>query len=204
MNILFITSNAHKVEEGQEKLDSLVGDDGSPPKLVQCPIEYPEVQADTLEEVALYGLAWLRERPELFTNAGFEPDSPFILEDSGLFVDALGGFPGVYSAYVFRTMGFESVLRLLAGREDADAREAVFVSAIGLSLPGAEPEVIRGECRGRIALTPEGEEGFGFDPVFIPAGAEATFASMDRAGKGECSHRGGSFTGLHLSLSKRP
>ncbi len=205
MDILFVTSNSHKVEEGQEKLDSLNGGgDGGSMRLVRCAIDYPEVQADTLEEVALFGLRWLRERPELFTAAGFDPGSPFMLEDSGLFVDALGGFPGVYSAYVFRTMGYESVLRLLADQEGDEAREAVFVSVVGLCLPGVEPEVITGECRGRLALAAKGEEGFGYDPIFIPEGADTTFASMGRAGKGEYSHRGKSFSGLHRRLAGSP
>lgn len=135
---------------------------------------YPEIQADTLEEVVEFGIEWLKNKIE----------TPFILDDSGLFIHALCGFPGVYSSYVFRTIGNSGVLKLLENRE----REATFATVLGYY--DGEAHIIRGECNGSIAMEERGSNGFGFDPIFIPKGSEKTFAEMDVDEKNRISHRG--------------
>jgi XTP/dITP diphosphohydrolase len=132
---------------------------------------YREVQAETLEEVVKEALTEI-------------PGDNFFIEDAGLFIPALNGFPGVYSAYVFKTIGNEGILRLLKG---ADNREASFRSVVGLKLRG-EVKLFTGEVRGRIALEAKGSEGFGYDPIFIPEGYDRTFAEDTRL-KQRVSHR---------------
>lgn len=112
-----------------------------------------------------------------------EGDRIFI-EDSGLFVEALGGFPGVYSAYVSKTIGFNGVLRLMKGEEN---RKAYFKSIVCLKLKG-EIKIFRGEVEGRIAEKARGKGGFGYDPIFIPKGSEKTFAEAPEI-KNIVSHR---------------
>jgi len=99
--IYFVTSNKGKQAEAR----AIFGD------LVQKDIGYTEIQADTLDEVAAYGIKEVAARL----------DSPVMIEDAGLFVEALGGFPGVYSAYVQRTIGNAGILRLMEGEENRNA-----------------------------------------------------------------------------------
>jgi XTP/dITP diphosphohydrolase len=148
---------------------------------------YPEIQADTLEEVVLHALGDLD--PEL---------GDVIVDDSGLFVDALSGFPGVYSAHAFKTLGCEGILTLLEGR---DAREATFRTCLGLRVAGEE-HVVKGECRGRITRAPRGEGGFGFDPIFRPEGHRRTFAEMTVEEKNAVSHRGRALAALRSLLEE--
>ncbi len=141
---------------------------------------YPEVQADTLAEVAEAGADWLLAN-------GATP--PFLLEDSGLFVAALKGFPGVYSRHTLDTIGLPGLLALLRDAPPA-RREAWFETALLLVEADGTRRLFTGRCDGRIADTPSGTGGFGFDPLFIPAGATQTFAAMPPAAKAALSHRG--------------
>jgi XTP/dITP diphosphohydrolase len=138
---------------------------------------YPEIQAETLEETIVPGLRWLMERY----------DRPMFIDDSGLFVEALKGFPGVYSSYVFKTLGCEGVLRLMEGVGDRRAR---FECCIGYMEPGGEPFIARGVAQGSISRRMAGTGGFGYDPIFIPDGDSRTYAQMDVAEKNTMSHRG--------------
>jgi XTP/dITP diphosphohydrolase len=122
----------------------------------------------------------------LFGRARAEPDEWVVGEDSGIEVTALGGGPGIHSA---RSGGVDPVgwlLDELAGVEDRRARyvsELVIVSPAGHELRGT------GTLEGRIAVEPRGTEGFGFDPIFIPAGEERTVAELGNGWKRENSHR---------------
>src|SRR5262245_14300116 len=104
-HLTLVTHNAGKVREFRAGLT------GVGLELRHLDRTYHELQADTLEEVASFGLQ------ELAAEVGGD----FCLEDSGLFVNALDGFPGVYSAYVYRTVGLGGVLKLLKGHEDRRA-----------------------------------------------------------------------------------
>lgn len=163
----FVTSNAGKCAEMRELLTGF--------DLRQKNVPYPEIQAEDLETVARFGLQWLQDTVE----------APFMLEDAGLFIDALHGFPGVYSAYVFGTLGNRGILRLLEGVEN---RRAVFQSVIGLY--DGEMHVFTGACAGSVAREERGDQGFGYDPLFIPEGSTRTFAQMTPAEKNARSHRG--------------
>lgn len=139
--------------------------------------KYPEVQADTLEETIVPGLEWLMERYR----------RPLFIDDSGLFVDALKGFPGVYSSYVFKTLGCEGMLRLMEGVEGRSAR---FECCIGYMEPGGQPFIAKGLARGSISLRMAGTGGFGYDPIFVPEGDTRTYAQIEVAEKNTMSHRG--------------
>jgi XTP/dITP diphosphohydrolase len=172
MKIYFITGNRGKFLEVQEKLKNINIE------IIQKSIKYPEVQTDTLEDVARFGAKFIRERFPY----------PFIIEDAGLFIDALKGFPGVYSKYVFFTIGCEGILKLM---EDKTNRRAVFKSIYAFSIPQEEEtRLFSGESVGVIAREERGEGGFGYDPIFIPNGTKETFAEMGVEKKNRYSHRG--------------
>lgn len=138
---------------------------------------YPEIQADILEETIAPGLRWLMERY----------NRPIMIDDSGLFVDALKGFPGVYSSYVFKTVGCDGILRLMEGVKNRSAR---FECCIGFLVPGKEPHMSKGVAKGSIAEKKAGTGGFGYDPVFVPEGYTKTYAQIDIPEKNKISHRG--------------
>ncbi len=142
----------------------------------QLRLRYQEVQGDTLEEVVTKALEWLS--PRVGDN--------LLVDDSGLFIQSLEGFPGVYSSYVYRTLGCGGILKLLEGSGE---REATFEACFGL-LRGGMSRVLKGRCSGTITKAERGGGGFGFDPIFIPEGHTRTFAEMSLAEKNALSHRG--------------
>jgi XTP/dITP diphosphohydrolase len=112
---------------------------------------------------------------------------PVVVEDSGFFVNALRGFPGPYSSYVFRTLGSESILKLVGRNAD---RRAFFLAAVAFCKPKMSPKCFTGVISGRLSGGSKGSNGFGFDPIFIPnRGDGRTFAEMTTDEKNELSHR---------------
>jgi XTP/dITP diphosphohydrolase len=107
-----------------------------------------------------------------------------LVEDSGLFIPALNGFPGVYSAHFLEIWGFGPVFELLRHR----SRKAYFRTVAGL-LRGRRHWTFVGEVRGNIARRPAGRGGFGYDPIFVPDGWDQTFAQASIGEKSEVSHR---------------
>jgi XTP/dITP diphosphohydrolase len=176
--IYFVTGNWGKFEEAREILG----------EVEQRNIGYVEIQADTLEEVAAFGIREVAEK-----LAG-----PAMIEDAGLFIHGLKGFPGVYSAYVFDTIGNDGVLRLMEGIED---RRAAFRSVVAYAEAGGEPVVFAGELEGEIATEPRGSGGFGYDPIFEVG--NKTIAEMELSEKNSISHRGRSIRALESWLSSR-
>ena len=137
-----------------------------------------EIQSDDIVEVAKFASA----------DAAKKYERPLIVEDTGLFIDALGGFPGPYASFVFRSIGTEAILRLL-GEGEEEARRATFRSAVAFCEPGGVPRVFRGSLVGAIAKKAAGRGGFGFDPIFIPAGHRLTLAQLSIDEKCRTSHR---------------
>ena len=168
-----ITSNEGKFREIRSALEA------GGHEAIWTRITYPEIQSSSPDEVVGESLRWVVRR--------LVPLEPVLIEDSGIFIDALNGFPGVYSAYVFRTIGNAGILRLMAGVE---SRSASFESRVGFWAPGLGPHIFRGSCRGSIATEAAGSSGFGYDPIFIPEGEGRTFAQMSLEEKGALSHRG--------------
>ena len=130
---------------------------------------------------------------------------PVVADDSGLVVPFLNGAPGVRSA---RYAGpgasdRENNEKLLAALEGATGkeREAAFVCVLALKIPGEEPRLVRGECRGRIAFAPKGDHGFGYDPLFFLPEYGKTMGEISPELKNRISHRAKAFQQL-LKLLK--
>ena len=128
---------------------------------------------------------------------------PALADDSGLAVDALGGAPGIYSArwggddkdFNMAMMRVEEEL-LKAGAFSEDDRGARFVCALCLAWPDGHDEVFEGKVTGRIVWPPRGNNGFGYDPIFISDGRDITFGEMDPKDKHDISHRADAFRQL--------
>ncbi len=118
---------------------------------------------------------------------------PAIADDSGLRVDALGGAPGVHSARYTGNHAdsdkdrYELLLRNLDGRDDRTAR---FVCSLCCAFPNGDILTAEGTCEGSILLSPSGENGFGYDPVFCPDGFDRSMAELTMEEKNAISHRG--------------
>jgi XTP/dITP diphosphohydrolase len=157
----------------------------------QLEIPYPEIQGPDLEEVVTFGINWILKEHEL--------EGALIIEDSGLFVHALSDFPGVYSKFVFTTIGCKGVLQLLKEYED---RSAHFEAVIAYCEKGGEPLIFKGIVDGGISNEPKGEHGFGYDPIFVPQGESRTFAEMEVEEKNQYSHRAQALSKLAEFLGK--
>lgn len=177
MKLIFATNNQHKVDE----IRSVLG---------------KQLEIITLKEAGID-----KDIPEPFEtiheNASAKSKTIYELtgincfsEDTGLEVTALNGEPGVKSArYAGNNRSFdaniEKLLSNLAGKEDRSAR---FRTVISVIIDNKET-LFEGICEGRITETRMGENGFGYDPVFIPNGSVKTFAEMDMQEKNSFSHR---------------
>ena len=120
-------------------------------------------------------------------------NKPCLADDSGLCVDALSGRPGVYSARYAPNRDFDKAISMLI----AELREsksndwsAHFACVLALKIPGKKIDLFEGRVDGKIIANKKGENGFGFDPVFVPEGFNRTFAEMSADEKKQISHRG--------------
>jgi len=147
----------------------------------------PEPQAETLEEVVVAKLSAVRDI-----------SGTVIVEDSGLFIPALEGFPGVYSAHFLKTWKFGPILELLEHRD----RRAFFRTVAGVAR-GSRRSLFRGEVSGSIARAPAGDHGFGYDPIFIPTGWRQTLAEASPEEKNSISHRARAFQKVGRALARR-
>jgi len=179
--VFFSTSNKHKIEEAN-KIGAEYG-----VSFKQVLIPYPEVRSDSVDIVAEEGVKFVYG---VLNHA-------VIVEDSGLFIEALKGFPGVYSAYVQDKIGNKGILKLLSGEKK---RNAKFISAVSY-FDGKILRTFRGEVEGEISLEERGEKGFGYDPIFIPFNYSKTF-SEDEDLKNKISHRRKSIQAFCLFAKK--
>lgn len=129
-----------------------------------------------------------------------------IADDSGLMVDCLNGAPGVYSARFAGEDGNDEknnqkLLMLLEGVPE-EKRTAEFVSVITMVYPDGNIITARGECRGRIITEPAGDNGFGYDPLFVPDGYDRTFAQLTAEEKNSVSHRAAALEKLKKLLGE--
>lgn len=130
-----------------------------------------------------------------------------IADDSGLEVDALDGAPGVHSARYSGENASDQdritkLLDAIQGVPD-DQRSGRFICVVAIADPLSQPEVVRGVCEGRISHTSRGEAGFGYDPVFVPAGYDKTFAELGDEIKNRISHRARALDKARKLLSER-
>lgn len=194
--LIIATGNAHKVAE----FDQLLADCGFEVHSAQVCGGMPHVveDGDSFEANAtLKAKALRRLAPE---------DAWVVSDDSGLQVDALGGAPGIYSA---RYAGEgaadgENLSKLLGEMRDfgEDARSARFRCVLCLIDSAGKERFFDGACEGRMATRPEGNEGFGYDPAFIPDGYEETFGQLGESVKSRLSHRALAVEKLRSFLSE--
>jgi len=172
--IFFATNNIHKFNEARSVLTKYNIAAG------MLRVKALEIQSNSLKEIAQASVQDAFNRCHL----------PVIVEDAGLFVEALRGFPGPYAAYVYQTIGNEGLLKLM---DNVENRKALFQSAIAYCDNEAEePLVFEGKVDGTITSkvrVGNGKSGFGFDPIFQPLGSTKTFAEMTLEEKNGFSHR---------------
>ena len=173
MELFFVTHNEAKYEEAKQ-----VGLEYNL-EIGWLNLEYEENQEDDIEEIALNSCKNL-----LKVNQKMKTKD-FFLEDAGLFIDTLNGFPGPYSAYVFQTIANEGILDLMKKETN---RKAYFKSVVALHHKG-EISLYQGITEGEIIYEKKGEKGFGFDPIFRPNSSNQTFAEMSLKTKNLYSHR---------------
>jgi len=146
-----------------------------------------EIQSTNLGEIAKFAAQ----------EAAKKHNRTVLVEDSGLFVKALDGFPGPFSSYVHDTIGVEGLLRLMNRQTQ---REAYFQASLALASPRGSSQEFSGKVHGTISHKSAGNQGFGFDPIFIPRGSRKTFAQGGTEFKDKYSHRAIAFRKLALWL----
>jgi len=176
--IIFATGNENKVKEVKFALDGILSIKGL--KDIGCTTDLPET-SNTFEGNALQKAQYVVDN--------FKVDC--FSEDTGLEIEALNMEPGIYTARYAgpnrdRDANMDLVLKNLLGKANRKAR---FRTAIALIIDG-KSHIFEGICNGEIAHTRMGDDGFGYDPIFIPDGFDRSFAQMTKAEKNEISHRG--------------
>ncbi|WP_416198535.1 MAG: XTP/dITP diphosphatase [Sporanaerobacter sp.] len=180
--IILSTGNIHKVEEIKDILKGLPVNIYSKDDLGLGDIEVEE-DGTTLEENAIKKAMAISEKV----------DGIVIADDTGLFVDKLGGEPGIYSSrYSGENATYEEnnkkLLRKLEGVA-LEERTATFKTVIAIVTEDKQVKTVYGECKGKIGFESKGDSGFGYDPLFIVDGYNKTFAELGEDVKNKISHR---------------
>ena len=164
-DVLFVSSNKHKFLEAKNILTK------HKINLRYTKDTLKEIQADSLKEIAA------QKADDAFRRI----HKPVIVEDAGLFIDSLNGFPGPFSAYVFKTIGNSGILRLVKSN-----RKAWFQSVVAYCDNKYGVVLFEAKIQGRISKISKGK-GWGYDPIFIPKGQNKTYAMLTN--KDDLSHR---------------
>lgn len=190
MKIVFATNNENKIKEIQSMLPENI--EIISLESIGCHEEIPET-ADTIEKNAIMKANYVTEK------YGYD----CFADDTGLEVDSLNGEPGVYSArYAGEQRSSEDNMdKLLLNLENSTNRDAQFKTVITLNLKGKQ-YLFTGIARGEITLEKNGNQGFGYDPIFRPEGYQETFAQLSLETKNAISHRGKATRELIDFLSK--
>tara|TARA_B110000444_G_scaffold179548_1_gene168321 strand:- start:1250 stop:1837 length:588 start_codon:yes stop_codon:yes gene_type:complete len=192
IKIVFATNNKNKLSE----IRDLISDNIEILSLedINCFDDLPENQL-TLEGNAL------EKANYIFLKYGYN----CFADDTGLEIDALNNEPGVFSARYAgpKCLAEDNINKVLSKLKVCSNRKAKFRTVIALIVDGEE-NLFSGECHGEIIRAQIGDDGFGYDPIFLPQDSELTFAQMDKFEKGLISHRGISVRKLieFLSLKK--
>lgn len=184
MKLIFATHNPNKLKEIQSLLPKEI--ELFSLEEIGCFEEIPET-AETIEENALLKARYVKK------NFGHD----CFADDTGLEVEALNGAPGVYSARYASEEKSDAanIEKLLSELSNEKNRSSHFKTVIALILNGEE-FLFEGICDGKIIEDKRGNNGFGYDPVFVPSGQTKTFAEMELSKKNEFSHRGKAFRKL--------
>ena len=167
----FVTGNIHKFNEARLLLSKF--------KIATAMLKVKtvEIQDSNIENIAVASAL----------DAVKKCHMPIIVEDAGLFIEALNNFPGPYSSYAFQTIGTIGILKLM---RNIDERNAYFHSVVAFCKPKEKPITFQGKVEGEIVQEERGGSGFGFDPIFAPLkGDGRTFAEMGTEEKNRFSHR---------------
>lgn len=154
-----------------------------------CNMEYPEIQHDDPCEIAKAAAKVLANRFK----------KTVLVEDSGMFVPALKGFPGPWTKYSHKTIGNEGILKLMKGVKN---RKAYYKSAVGVCSLGKKPVCFLGVEEGTVATKIRGKKGWGQDPIFIPKGSEKTYGEIGCV-KGYYAYREKAIEKLKIFFSKK-
>jgi XTP/dITP diphosphohydrolase len=190
--IWFLTGNLGKVKEAEQHLHKL----GYEVEQLIIDEEILEPQSDDLYLVAQ---AKINQALPHLPNK----EDMLLVEDAGLFIQNLNGFPGVYSAYALKTIGCNGILKLLSHLESQDPvmngqlREAEF-QAVAALWNGQEIIFGNGKCPGWISQEINGEDGFGFDPIFVPFDLDGLGNALTAGNYGETSTHGATFGAVEL------
>lgn len=160
LELNYVTGNWAKISSARQKLEPL----GI--QVNQIKMDCIEIQADSIEEVAIYSSKYAAEKI----------GGMVLKNDSGLKIKALNNFPDAYTHYAEDTLGYEGILKLMEGIED---RSAEFVECLALTLENGETKVFKSITSGKIALEESGTYGWGYDKIFIPDGCDKTFANYE-------------------------
>ena len=181
--LFFASSNENKFQEAERILTNL----GVKVNFSKTTLE--EIQSSSLSEIA-----------EQKAISAYELiQKPVIIEDDGLFIDSLNGFPGPYSSYVYDTIGNKGIMNLL---ENSEFRDAKFVSIIAYLGGSDGVKLFESSIPGKISSVIE-KGGWGYAPIFIPDGESKTYANV--SDKDKLSHRAASlkkFSSWYLSMLK--
>jgi XTP/dITP diphosphohydrolase len=172
--VFFATGNINKFNEAR----SILSPYGFAVAMLR--VKGDEIQSDSLKEIAQTSAVNAFKRSRL----------PIFVEDAGLFIDALSGFPGPYAAYAYKTIHNSGILKLMEGTKDRQAKFQSVIAYCDQNL--CEPQCFSGESSGKITLTErrqQGKSAFGFDPIFQPLGSSKSFAEMTIEEKNGFSHR---------------
>jgi len=158
--VTLITSNTDKVVTFNKILQGL----NIPVSVKMVSGSYPEdKEKGTTEWVALQGAKFCADKYQ----------RPVLVTDTGIFIEALNGFPGVNTKFTFKRIGNEGLIKLLEG---VNNRRITWVFSLGYCQPNTEPVEFTSKVEGNMPLAPKGVNGFGFDPIFMPQGYDVTFA----------------------------
>ena len=188
MEILFATGNSNKVSEASRILAKF-GHTISQLEIDGKTLDFSEPQADGIQEIAISKSVQARD---FVMGTNFE-ESPILVEDSGLFINSLNGFPGPYSSFVERKIGLQGILDLLKNKEERVAE----YKAVAILSTKNETISSEGRCIGIISRKIIGGMGFGYDPIFIPdEGDGRTCGQLQPEEKSQISHRMRALKGL--------
>ena len=174
-DVIFASSNMNKFFEAQ----TILAEFGIKP--IHYLLDLLEIQDDSLSKIAEQKAVFAYNESRLMKSVGAPKPSAVIVEDDGLFIDSLSGFPGPFSSYAFKTLGNNGILKLVGNN-----RNAQFRAVIAYCDSNEKPKLFESSIAGTISENIQGK-GWGYEPIFIPENQTKTYAEL--ADKNKLSHR---------------
>jgi len=179
MKLLFATSNENKIKEASEILGI---------EVIGKEIDLPEIQAIDVKKI-------IEKKAREAYN---EVKEPIIVEDTGLYIESLNGFPGALIKWMLKSIDNQGICDLIKHKDNKNAYAETCVGYFD----GSQLQIFSGRINGKIASTVKGETGFGWDPIFIPENYDRSFAEMNDEEKNKISMRKIAFSKLKEFLEK--